>query len=180
MASDVVVAENSITDSNSTRSNQPHIPRRRLAPNDGRLGTSGGSSSSSARTRRYNVNYGMTSSLSLPPSTAGTTEIGINRVEHRFNAIANYINQLSMSHMSRHTDVIYDCIIKAMQDKSIAERNGCSDELLLMYQHKIDDLIREKDYTNRLMDQYYQTIIQDPIEATVEDDQIEKSVSMQD
>ena len=67
-----------------------------------------------------------------------------------------------------------------MQDKSIAERNGCSDELLLMYQHKIDDLIREKDYTNRLMDQYYQTIIQDPIEATVEDDQIEKSVSMQD
>ena len=82
--------------------------------------------------------------------------------------------------MSRHTDVIYDCIIKAMQDKSIVERNGCSDELLLIYQNKIDNLIREKDYVNRLMDQYYQMIIQDPIEATVEDDQTEISVSMQD
>ena len=56
----------------------------------------------------------MASSLFLPPSTAGTTGVDINGVEHRFNAIANSINQLGMSHMSRHTDVIYDCIIKAM------------------------------------------------------------------
>ena len=67
-----------------------------------------------------------------------------------------------------------------MQDKSIAERNGCSDKLLLICQNKMDDLIRENNYANRLMDQYYQTIVQDPIETTVEDDQTEYSVSMQD
>ena len=175
MTSDVVVAKNSITDSNSLRSNQPRTPRRRLALNDGRSGESGRGSSSSTRTRRYNVNHGRASSSSLPPSTAGTRGIDINRVNHRFNVIANSINQLGMSHMSRHTDAMYDCIIKTMQDKSIVERNGCSDELLLIYQNKIDNLIREKDY-----DQYYQTITQDPIEATVEDDQTEISVSMQD
>ena len=145
MAADVVVREHSITDSNSVRVNQPHSPRRRLAPNDGRGAISVGGSSSSTRTRRYNVDYGMASSLFLPPSTAGTSGVDINDVESRFNAIASPINQLGMSHMSRHTTVIYDDIIKVMQHKAIAERNGCSEELLRIYQNTIDDLFMEKE-----------------------------------
>ena len=108
------------------------------------------------------------SSLSLPPSTASTSGVDVNGVESRFNAIASSINQLGMSHMSRHTDVIYDSIIKAMQDKAIAERNGCSEDLLRIYQNKIDDLIMEKDYANKLMHQYYQSIIHDPNQAVLD------------
>ena len=85
-------------------------------------------------------------------STAGTTCIDINRVDNRFNVIANSINQLGMLRMSRHTDVIYDCIVKTMQDKTVAGRNGCSEKLSCTYQNKIDDLIHEKDYANQLMD----------------------------
>ena len=169
MAADVVVRESS--------------PRRRLAPNDGRGAVSVGGSSSSTRTRRYNVDYGMASSLSLPPSTAGTSGVDINGMENRFNAIASSINQLGMSHMSRHTTVIYDDIIKAMQDKAIAERNGCSEELLRIYQSKIDDLFMEKEYANRYMRQYYQSIIRDTNEdeeAVEIDDQTDNTASMQE
>ena len=75
----------------------------------------------------------MGASVSLPPSTEETTGIDINRVENWFNDIANSINQLRMSHMSRHTDDVDDCIIKTMQDKTVAERNSCSEELLRIY-----------------------------------------------
>ena len=51
---------------------------------------------------------------------------------------------------------------------------------LRIYQQKIDDLIREKDYANRLMDQYYQSIIQDPNEAVVVDDQTVNSATIQE
>ena len=122
----------------------------------------------------------MSTSVLLPPSTAGTTGIDMNRVENPFNDIANSIDQLGMSHMSRHTDVIYDSIIETMHDKTVAKRNGFIDELLRIYQNKIDDLIREKDYANRLMNQYHQTIIQDTPEPEDMNDKNESNVTMQE
>ena len=67
-------------------------PRKILAPNGGRAGTSGVSNGGVLRVRRHNVDNGMGSSITLPPSTAGATSIDINRDENRFNAITNSIN----------------------------------------------------------------------------------------
>ena len=64
----------------------------------------------------------MASSVSLPLSTAGTIGVDVNGVEHRFNIIANSINQLGMSYMSRHTDVIYDCKTKLLPKEMVVEK----------------------------------------------------------
>ena len=49
-------------------------PRRRLAPNDARA-------ESVVKPQRRIVDYGIGSSITLPPSTAGTTSIDITRIE---------------------------------------------------------------------------------------------------
>ena len=92
------MTENSLTDSKTSRDDQQTTPHRRLTHNDERSAGSA-TSSSAARARRHNGDYGMGASVSLPPSTAGTTGIDINRVEYRFYVIAISINQLGMSHM---------------------------------------------------------------------------------
>ena len=128
MAADVIVTETSLNDSVSSRANHPLTPRRRIAPNDGRAASSNTSYTSPSRMRRHNVDFGLSNSVSLPPSTAGSSGIDFNRVENRFNAIVNSIDNLGMSHMSRHSEVIYDAIIKAMKDKI-----GCSEDLVKIY-----------------------------------------------
>ena len=115
MAADVVVTETSLNDSTSTRSNHPVTSRRRVAPNDGRASSSNVSSPS--RMRRHNVNFGLSNYVSLPPSTTDSSGIDFKRVKNRFNDIATSIDNLGMSHMSRHSEFIYDAIIKAMKDR---------------------------------------------------------------
>ena len=63
-----------------------------------------------------------------------------------------------------------------MKEKNQAERNGCSEDLLGIYQDKINDLLREKNNANRLMDQYYHTVLRD--DNVVEEDNTESSVAM--
>jgi hypothetical protein len=120
----------------------------------------------------------MGATLSLPPSSSGSSRMDMNRVEDRFSAISNSISNLGMSHLSRHTDVIYDAIIKTMKDKNTADRNGCSEELLQIYQDKINDLLREKDNANRLMDHYYHTILGEEIQTDNGEEQTQSSVTM--
>ena len=131
MAADVVVTEISLNGTTSTRTNLPVTPRRRLAPNDGRTSTS--NTSSPSRMRRHNVDFGLSNSVSLPPSAAGSSGIDLQRVENQFNTIASSIDNLGMSHITRHSEVIYDAIIKAMKDKKDAERNECSEDLVQIY-----------------------------------------------
>ena len=64
-----------------------------------------------------------------------------------------------------------------MEDKTIAERNGASNEMLMIYQDKIDDLMREKNNANRLQNQFYDSVLQRDPDATVED---ESSIGMND
>ena len=178
MAVDVFVTETSLNGTTSTRTNHPVTPRRRLAPNDGRASTSNASSPS--RMRRNNVDFGLSNSVSLPPSAAGSSGIDFQRVENRFNAIASSIDNLGMSHITRHSEVIYDAIIKSMKDKNDAERNGCSEDLVQIYQEKIDRLIREKDNANILQDQYYETVIRNRLEEGGADDNTPSSITMND
>ena len=68
----------------------------------------------------------------------------VNRVQTDFNAIASSISNISSLHVIRHTDVIDDKIIKNIQERIPAERNGASDELILVYKNKLDNLNRER------------------------------------
>ena len=162
MAVDVVVTETSLTYSASSNLMTQESPRKRVATNDGRAN----------RTRRVNVDFGMRNSPSLPPSTSGGYKIDIGRVDGTFNAIARSIDRLADSHMNRPTDEIYDKIIKTMQDKALAERQGCPPNLLEVYQRKIEHLEREQELATRHMELYYSSVnqvTQDDIENSTED-----------
>ena len=162
MAADVVVTEHSLTDSASSNLMTQESPRRRLASNDGRAN----------RTRRVNVDFGMSNSPSLPPSTTGGYRIDIGRVDGTFNAIARSIDRLADSHMNRPADEIFDKIIKTMQDKALAERQGCPPNLLEVYQRKIEHLEREQELATRHMELYYSSVNQvalEDIEDSTED-----------
>ena len=67
-----------------------------------------------------------------------------------------------------------------MKDKNDAERNGCSEDLVQIYQEKIDRLIREKDNANILQDQYYETVIRNRLEEGGADDNTPSSITMND
>ena len=93
----------------------------------------------------------------IPPSTTGSVINDINRMETDFNAIALSISNLASSHMIRHTDVIDDKIIQTIQDRTQAERNGASEELIAAYKNKLESLNRERDLSVMYMERYYET-----------------------
>ena len=85
-----------------------------------------------------------------------------------------------MSHITRHSEVIYDAIIKAIKDKNTAECNGCSEVFVQIYQEKVDRLIREKDNANIMQDQYYETVIRNRSDERDADDNTASSITMND
>ena len=89
IASDVLVSEMSTTSSaRSTSDRETRIDssiRRAAAPNDGRAG----------RTRRLNVEFGMSPSASLPPSTRNHGSVNVDRMETGYQFIAASISDLA-------------------------------------------------------------------------------------
>ena len=90
----------------------------------------------------------------LPPSSSGGSIVDLNRVNGTFNTIARSIGKLTESHMNRPADEIYDKIIKTMQNKALAERQGYPTNLLEIYQWMIEHTEREQELATCHMELY--------------------------
>ena len=104
MAGEVTVSEMSASDlaaSSSVGTPQATTPKRRMDPNDGRSG----------RTRRQNVEFGMSPGASLPPSTCNYLSINVQIMERGYEFIASSISDLERHQFIRGVYVINNDII---------------------------------------------------------------------
>ena len=135
MAVEVIVSEMSVSGAtNSSTSVGNHSPHRPTAPNDGR----------SSRRRAYNVDFGVSPTASLPPSTGSLRSVDVDRMERRFNGIASSIGDLVRGNMVRSVNDINNDIIAAIKEMNTLERNNSDIRLVEAYGEKINDLQQEK------------------------------------
>ena len=91
-----------------------------------------------------NVEYGMNSLPSLPPSSRNSTGFDVARVENGFHAIADSISTMfSCSNHRRPFNIDRD-ILNIMNEQKEAERNGAGDSFLRLYERMIHDLEAER------------------------------------
>jgi hypothetical protein len=116
-------------------SSSTHTPRRLPASNDGR----------STNPRRLNVEFGMSSSPSLPPSTGTGRSINFDRLQSGYQIIASSLSDLARQQSVRGSNVINEDIIATYTKKFELEREGVDGVLIQAYDQKIKDLQTERD-----------------------------------
>ena len=120
-------------------------PSRQMARNDGR----------SPRRRAYNVDFGISNSASLPPSTCGVRSVNVEGMQSRFTDIASSIQDLTRHTFVRALNVINDDLIKAIGELNDLERGGGSDRLMKAYMDRISDLEKEKVHASSIRDDMF-------------------------
>ena len=94
----------------------------------------------STRPRRTNVDFGLSRNPLLPPSTGQWQPFDIHRMESSYVAIANSINNLAAHQLIRRPNDVNSEIIRTIQEKNVAARNGGNNELLSAFDEKLKDL----------------------------------------
>ena len=100
------------------------------AVNDGRL----------TRPHRTNVDFGVSSTPSLPPSTGKWHPFDIHRMENWYVTIANSINNLATHQLICRLLDFNNDINKTLQEKNISVCNDGDSVLLSAYDDKLYDL----------------------------------------
>jgi hypothetical protein len=138
IAGDVLVSEMSTTSSarsgSDANSGRNTSPRRGLAPNDGRA----------SRTRQLNVEFGMSPTASLPPSTGQRDSVNIDRMETGFQFIAASIRDLARSQSVRGLNAINNDIIQTTRERIGLAENGLPEMIYEAYDQKLKDLQEER------------------------------------
>ena len=145
IAGEVIVSEMSVSGGNSSSTNTVSSPSRQTARNDGR----------SPRRRAYNVDFGISNSASLPPSTGNMRNINVENMERRFAGIASSIQDLTKHAMVRTVNVVNDDLIKAIEELDRLERLHGNVRLIEAYQEKISDLEKEKIHSVSMRDEIF-------------------------
>ena len=96
-------------------------PRRRTAPSDGRSAPPDGPF---IGRRRLNVEFGgLSPAASLPPSASRLGSVNLDRMERRYNAIAESLSHLGRQHRIRPVNAITNNIINAYEKLNELEKN---------------------------------------------------------
>ena len=141
VAGEIIVSEMSVSGGTSSSAS----PSRRTAGNDGR----------SPRRRAYNVDFGISNSASLPPSTGGVRNMNVEGMQNRFADIASSIQDLTRHTFVRALNVINDDLIKAIGELNALESGGGSDRLMKAYTDQISDLEKEKLQASSIRDNMF-------------------------
>ena len=146
IAGEVTVSEMSVSGDNSSATTAS-IPSRRQERTEARRG--------SPRRRHYNVDFGISNSASLPPSTSNIRNLNVDGMEARFSGIAQSIQELTKHAMCRSPNVVNDDLIKALVELDNLERLNENPRLIAAYRIKISDLEKEKMYSDSVRDEYF-------------------------
>ena len=147
----VNVNTTSLTDTPISTTNPPPPTRLRQRNNSS-------NNPRSTRARRHNVDYGMTQSPILPPSTGRWRAFDVERMENTYVGIANAINNLANQSLVRRPQEINDDIINTLQEKMAAQRNNIDDSIIRAYDIKLSDLNEELLYSRRLLRRMTQSL----------------------
>ena len=101
-----------------------------MAPNDGRAG----------RTRQLNVEFGMSHSASLPPSTGCHQSINIERMETGYQFIAASISNLDWQQVVRGIHEINNDSISTTRERNGIDGDGLLNMIYEAYDQKLKDL----------------------------------------
>ena len=142
LAGEVIVSEMSVSAGTASSRSAATTPRRQRAPGDGR----------GPRNFSYNVDFGVSPTAFLPPSTGSFRSINVERVEGRYTEIAASITDLAIQGLVCAVSAINDDIISAIKEQNVLTQNGLDSCLIDAYQTKIVDLEREKTHDQLLCD----------------------------
>ena len=112
----------------------------------------------STHLRRHNVDFGMTQSLILLPSTGRWRVFDVKRMKNAYVGIANAINNLANQSLVRRPQEIKDDIIITLQEKMAAQRNKIDESIIRAYDIKLSDLNEELLYSRRLFRRMTQSL----------------------
>ena len=96
-----------------------------------------------------NIDFGMSLSPSLPPSTGSQRSVNIARMENQYNSIASSISDLVSNQTVRRPHQISDNLIATIENKLMLQNNNGDQMLIDAVTQKISGLKRELKYAQQ-------------------------------